>query len=188
MKHGWIALMLAVGTALTGTAQNAFDPAFGPDAIDFKQSRQLRNGKAEALDETAVRRTLGLEPAGANAEDRKWEAGKADAGAATTFEYVLVLKQPMVVGTIAVSPADFADNKGSRQGGELFYLKPGAPVPAGTDAAAWLKLEYQPAAPLVRFAVLPAGTKTQAFLFRDVRTGGTSRLPYWSFTRRGCSA
>ena len=181
----WPLALAAMLTALVAAAaEPAFAPAFDATAVDFARTRQFRDGAPAAADAEQVRRTLALDPAGANAEDRKWEAGAVPAGGEVRFEYLLVLKAPALVGTIAISPADFADNRGSRLGGELFYLKPGAAVPDTPESPAWERVEFAPAAPLLRFGLLPPGTRAQAFLFRDVRTGGTSRLPYWSFYAR----
>ncbi len=164
------------------TANDFFSPAFTADKIDMAQTRTFLNGTAQAADAAKVTRALGLNAPAGNWEEGRWDAGKVTTTDATTFEYLLVLKEPVTVGTMAIDLPDYPDNGGSRNGGELFYLKDsvsGAPNPA--DAAQWTKLEFVGVQPFLRFGILPAGIKSRAFVYRDIRTAGFSSISHWNF-------
>ena len=168
-------------------AQRTFEPAFSADAIDFNASRQYVNGKAGPVKPELLKKALGFYPRNANWQDKLWELGTAGEGGDTTFEAMIVLKQAVAVGTVALSYADFdpKKTKGSRHQGEMWYLKPGTTgMPDPKRAATWVKVEFGSAQPFVRFAALPPGAKARAFLYRDVRARGEARIRYWKFYRQ----
>ena len=163
---------------------DAFTLAFSADKIDMTLTRTSLNGKATPGDAAIVSRTLGLTSPDGNWEENRWEAGKVGVDAETTFDYLVVLKEPVTVGTVAIEPADFSTNTGSRNGGEVFYLKDNvSAAPNPVDQAQWNKIEFTGVQQLLRSAALPPGTKTRAFLYRDVRTAGSSSLAHWNFYR-----
>jgi len=186
-------LFVLVGTLLLGRLsalcadEVAFAPAFAETDIAYDQCRTFRDGQAAPVDPARVRTALGFLPADTNTESSaKWEGGEASsaAGRAIVFDYLVALKRPVAVGTLCVDPAD-EQYKGSKNNGELWYLKAGIwpPDPARTDQ--WAHATFAPAAPMTRFAVLPPGMRSQAFLYRDVRVAGLSRVEHWRvFGRR----
>jgi hypothetical protein len=163
----------------------AFAPAFSAEQIDFTLTRQWRDATSVPVEQARVLKTLGLQEHKASWEELKWEGGTAAGGGTpTTFRYLLVLKAPVAVGAMCATPAE-EGKKHSLNGGEVWYLKPGAVMPPNPeDPVQWVKVIFPPAQPLLRFAALPPNTKSQAFLYKDVRTGGASCLDYWHFYAR----
>ncbi|MDZ4740968.1 MAG: hypothetical protein SGJ03_13865 [Alphaproteobacteria bacterium] len=167
---------------LTSSAAYAdfFAPAFGPDDIDWTQTRQIIDGKASEANQALVKKILGFRANEGNWDESKWELGLPSDGKEHTYQFLIVLKKPVAIGAIAANKADPDEYKGSGNGGEVFFLKADSklPVDAG-DANAWTKVEFAPAQPHVRFAPLPVNTKTQAILYTDHRAYGTSIVTYF---------
>ncbi|MCY3024349.1 MAG: hypothetical protein NTW87_35685, partial [Planctomycetota bacterium] len=201
-----LAVLLATGAtpiwsparpALAWSAEEkVFEPAFGPEQVAFDLTKQMAGatpslacGAASAADPERVSKALGIYTGGTNWEEKKWEAGKVTQAGTTVFQYLLVLKQPVEVGSMCACPADLGTYKGSQNNGDVFYLKPGAAMPPNpADDAQWVKAEFGPGQPPgMRFFVFPPGTKTQAFLYRDVRVAGQATLDYWRFYKRRLS-
>ncbi|MCX7934098.1 MAG: hypothetical protein N3A66_02430 [Planctomycetota bacterium] len=176
-----IALALAAafgGEARAGEGEKVFALAYTADDIDLANCQQIVNGKAASAEAEQVKRTLGLFPADGNWEEKVWTLGGGAAGAETVYEMLVVFKQPMAIGTIAVSPANLGDNQGSANGGEIFYLKPAAQAADPRQAEAWQPVDFAAMAQHLRFAVLPPGVKSRALLYRDKRVAGAARLLY----------
>ena len=168
--------------------EKAFEPAFGPEQIDFAQTKQFVGDVAAEADPERVQKALGFYAAGGNWEQKKWDLGKTTQAGTTVFQYLLVLKQPVEVGSMCACPADLGSYKGSQNNGEVWYLKAGAAVPQGkspADDAQWIKVEFGPGQPPgMRFFVFPPGTRTQAFVYKDIRVAGQSAIDYWRFYKR----
>ncbi len=177
-------LRIAALVLLTAGVAYGFTPAFEPDAIDSEHCRQWRDGVASNVAPETVRHVLGFHDARANGEAVRWVGGKAAEGGETRFDYLVTLMQPVAVGALCV---DVADEKfaGSRNNGAVWYARPDAPVPPDpAKPEQWLPVVFGPSEPVTRFAVLPPGTQTRAFLYRDVRVAGVSRVDHWRFFRQ----
>lgn len=176
------------GAALAGAAlaadwetvpRKVFWPAFTAEAIDFNQCEQSVNGVAQAADEWRIRRTFGLIPAGGNWKDHIWTIDAAATSNETTYGFLVVLKQPVVVGTLSVSPADVAEPRGSVNGGELFYVTGDVDkVPDPSMEAEWTKVKFAAPAQHLRFCALPKGTTVKALYYKDVRRRGAAQVIY----------
>ncbi|MHC4503302.1 MAG: hypothetical protein ACYTFI_08365 [Planctomycetota bacterium] len=180
-------LPAAIALLAGPVAGGVFDPAFTADDIDFAASAQYAGDERSPLDAAAVRRALGLEDADGNWETPRWILGKATGGKETVFSALVVLKRPVEVGTIGLNYADLDPGKfkGSRTGGEVWYMKSGAPgLPDPRERSRWVKLDLGGVQPFIRHAVLPARTRSRAFLYRDVRVGGEASIMYWRFYRK----
>ncbi len=179
-----IAALFVVTSGSLRAEEAAFTPAFSPDNIDWTRTRQFVDGKPADPDAARVKKALGFHPAGSNWDELKWEIPAVTDGKEHTYEFLIVLKAPATVGTLCINAADSDDNRGSRDGGHVLYLKPGATLPATTaDPAAWVKVSLEGPQPYLRYAVLPPATLTQAFLYRDARAAGVARLTYWHFNK-----
>ena len=177
-------ILFLSAAALRGGEEKIFQPAFEADAIDFAQTRQFLNGAAAAADAEKVKRALGLAPT-ANAEENQWLIAADKAKAESTYHFLLVLKEPVAVGTICANEANMGANKGSRNGGEVYYLNADAgAAPDINDAKQWTKIDFAPVQPFLRFATLPPALKARAFLYMDVRSGGAAMLTYWRFYKK----
>lgn len=159
---------------VAASAARGMEPAFGWADVDVARCAQWVDAQRAPVSEDVLRGALGFEVDG---EKAPWVAGSAEEGGkGTAFSYLVVLKQPVAVGALAVDSAD-EKYKGSLNNGELFWLKPsvsGEPDPAA--AASWVRVEFGGPQPYARFAMLPPGTRTRAFLYRDLRVAGESRL------------
>ncbi len=177
---GWRPVMAAILMVCVLSARGqGFVPAFGADDLDDAHCRGYRDGVATSAPPAAVRLALGLHAPDANGEAHPWIGGTAVEGRTTRFDYVVVLKRPVAVGSLCVDVAD-EQYRGSRNQGELWYLKPDAPVPPSPDKPEqWVPVVFPPAQPVTRFATLPPGVQTRAFLYRDVRVAGVSRVDHW---------
>lgn len=168
---GVLAVMAA--TAWAG----GMEPAFRFEDVDVARCGVWTGPSRQPVAEEAVRTVLGLGKD--DGETAAWVGGSA-AGTATpvTFDYLVVLKHPVPVGTVAIDPAD-DPYKGSVNNGALLLLKPtvqGDPDPGSADQ--WDPVEFAPLQPYARFAALPPGRTVRAFLYRDVRVDGESRLKH----------
>jgi len=174
---GVLALLFAASPPVA--AEAAFAPALTEDVIDLAQCRQYVNGREAPAQPDRVKRALGFVHAGGNWEENKWEVSGGVDGEETRYDFLIVLKRPVAIGTLAVGPADFGSRVGTVNGGELFYLKAdyaGRPDPARTDA--WVKAEFAAPAQFMRFCTLPPATRTRALLYRDVRVRGAASPLY----------
>lgn len=185
MKTTRISLLLVAPLlSILSAAALAFTPAFDAESVDFALCRQWRDGVASNASPDAVRLALGFHEADANGEAHPWTGGDAVEGRETRFDYLVVLKQAATVGALCV---DVADEKyaGSRNNGEVWCARPEAPMPPDpAKPEQWLPVPFGPGQPLTRFAVLPPGTLSRAFLYRDIRVAGTSRVDHWRFFRQ----
>ena len=135
---------MCAGAAPVEAAERAFAPAFAEDAIDLAQCRQYVNGKASPADPKRVNRTLGFFPADGDWEENVWEVSGGADGTETVYQFMVVFRQPVQIGTLSASPADVG-SKGSSNSGELYYLKPdegGTPDPARQAGAAGRRCGY----------------------------------------------
>ena len=117
-------VMLTVAAPAAFSQESAFAPAFGEEALDLPHCRQFINGQGSPANPEQVKRTFGFYPAASNWEDRVWEIAGGVDGVETTYGFLTVLKQPVGIGSLSITPADIGA-KGSSSGGQLFYLKPG---------------------------------------------------------------
>ena len=166
-------------------AERAFEPAFDPELVDWSLTRQFVDGKAAEPDGSKVKKVLGFYD-GPNWDREKWEQRPESDAGEHTYQYLVVLKKPVAVGALCANAGDPpGEYKGSRNGGEVFYLKADAPLPSDLRAGseAWVKVGFGGAQPFLRFATLPPNTKSQAFLYTDVRAAGPACLTYWQFYR-----
>lgn len=158
-----------------------FAPAFTPEAVDFEQSKQFVNGQAAPADPLRIKKVLGFADSKANGQEQLWEAEAAEGRAENEYRFLIVLKAPVAVGSLAIHAADW-NGEGSRSGGEVFCLKPDVQgVPDALQPEGWIAVEFASAQPFLRFAALPPGLSTRAFLYNDVRASGPAQLGYWRF-------
>ncbi len=183
-----IAILLAVAVgappaAKPATASGLFAAAFDFEAVDLAGTKQTQDGKEVPLAGEQLKRTLGLTANEGDFEKDRLELGATApvAPVRSAYELVLTLKAATAIGSVGVTPADGRD-KGSVNEGELWYLKADAPMPPDPkNAAQWVAVNFGEAQPFLRFATLPPGTSTRAFLYRDVRSEGRPALDYLHF-------
>ena len=175
-------LLVVMNISFTAAAlDRMFEPAFTADNIDFSQTRQFVNGKATEPNSEVVKKALNFSPPGSNWEDNKWQLSPERGVPECTYHYLVALKEPVLVGTICANGGNMCA-KGSRNGGDGFYLKPGfTGTPDINDEKQWTPVVFAPSQPYLRFAALPPGTKTRAFMYKDVRSEGASSLVYLHF-------
>lgn len=163
----------------------ALAPAFPAEAIDVAACRVYAGGKPSPVDEAAMRRCLGFADDGANFASGAWTATSPTPNDATDFAFLVVLRQPVAVGTICIQRADTGAEKLSLTGGSLAMLKAGvAGAPDPAVEGQWQALEFADPQPALRTAVLPPGTTTRAFLYRDRRARGDCGLNHWRILAR----
>jgi len=133
--------------------------------IDFAATKGFVNGApAKDLPPEAIEGLLGMED---GRQGATWSLGDAP-GKATTFQYLLVLKTPVEVGSLLLAAS--GPMKAS-------CLKAGAAVPARPDASAdWAPVEFPPGQSGGQMATFDKGFKTQAILLTDAREHGRSEI------------
>jgi len=184
-RRTWLTVMgMVLGVAASAWGQAVtFESPFTAEQIDLPQCRQFRNGVASNAVPETVKTILGFNPTGVNREPIKWSAGQVADGKETTFDYLVVLKQEVDVGSVWVDVAD-ETYKGSKNNGEVWYLKKGvAGTPDPAKADQWVKVSFGTFVSWGRAATLPVGVKSRAFLYRDIRVGGTSIVDHWRWFR-----
>jgi len=155
-----------------------FTPAFDWQDVAAEECAQWNGAAKSQASAESLRCVLGFE---GNARKNLWSAGRVARGTGeeTTFSYLIVLARPVEVGTVMLDPVD-DKYRGSVNNGEMYVLKEtvtGAPDPFKENQ--WTKVEWAPVRPFIRVGVLPPKTKTRAFLVRDVRIDGESRVEHW---------
>ncbi len=120
---------------------------------------------AKPVDEGLLWEILGLVPGNPG---HRWSAGdKHNDSQPGRFEYLLVLKKPVVVGSLFV--------RGTA--GKIYLLKAGAAVPADPhQSQAWLPLDAPGSQSVALVTTLPARQTTQALWLVDELTQGTSQI------------
>lgn len=135
--------------------------------VDLAACQLFTNGAVpgRAAAAAGVLNVLGLGTRGAT---ENWVAGHGNGQDATRFQYRLVFRQPVAMGSLFL--------RGSGRF-TIRTLKPDAAVTAGpADAAAWVPVAVpasQSAGQTVTFAT---GFQTQALLFEDAREHGRSEI------------
>jgi len=162
--------LTATGTAAVST--DSAEPMLAITAadLDLESSRTFQNGKADAPPSASLlRRLLGIESGG---EPAPWSAGQAEA----TFQYLLVFRQPVAIGSMLVCGA-----------GPLTVasLKPdvtGAADPAVSSQWAAVAIPaHQSGGQMLTF---PPEFKTRALLCTEARTYGRSEISLWRLFRQ----
>jgi hypothetical protein len=176
---GLLSLLLFLAAVPVLAADAVFEPAFTPGDIDWAHTRQFVDGQPAEPDAARVKKALGF-AAAANWEESKWEIAAATDGKEHVHQFLIALKSPVAIGSITANAADPDEPKGSRNGGVVSYLKPGAAIPADPrEAAPWIAVEFKGPQPHLRTAALPPNTKTQALLYTDIRVANAAQLIYF---------
>ncbi len=182
-------VVLAAGAA----GGDAFSPAFPFSIVDLELTRTLVDGEALDVDPNRVARTLGFDEVAprldrwSDRESEVWRLGAASGDAATEFGALLVLKEPVAIGSVALGAETLDHRLGDAMPplGRLWYWRPGATdVPDPDRADFWVPVEFAPGQPFVRFAPLPPGTTTRGFLYRETRPSGEAWVRHWRFYER----
>jgi hypothetical protein len=161
---GFVAITIVGFSALRAApiAQNE-DLALTAADVDTAASYSIAAGKKQAANADLLLEVMGLLPVD---RDVAWSAGEPRDWKESVFQYVVVFKKPVAIGTL------FAFGGGQ----QVSYLKAGASATADpADAKAWLPLDvpgHQTGATVVPF---PKET-TQALLFTDRLNNGPSEL------------
>jgi hypothetical protein len=179
-QHRFVAWSLLFLAALSVRAEqaasNAFEPAFDLGQVDLAKTRKIWEGRAEEIKPDALRKLLGLGARGFVG----WELGTSGEKE-RPFQLLLVLKEPIAVGAVFCATADEV----WEPRGEVRYLREGQTLPAElTREEAWAKVAFEPSRYPGRYAALPPGTRTQAFLYTEARDRFQSRLTAWHFFKR----
>lgn len=170
----WLALALS-GTWSLAPGLAGAAPLPGPDSalavedVDVGACRTVANGTGTAVNADAMLYSLGLAPLppGRLPYQLAWSAGSspADAAEGVTFQYLVVFRRPVTVGSVLCTTAEVA------------CLKPGlegAPDPAVAEQ--WAPIPIPAAQGGVRLAVPEKPVTTRALLFTDRLKWGRSVL------------
>lgn len=162
---------LALASVQAGQTTTPFESAVNAEDIDTNLSRQRIGETDSVVQSPALLGALGFKPG------QIWSAGKGERDTKSTFQYVLVFKNPVAIGSFYLSPAEgwgFV----SRQ---VQMLKPDA-APDSKNDQDW---EAVPASiPSAGLHVLPPAAKTRAFRVIETRNEGTSEIRGWFFFKR----
>lgn len=148
-----------------------FEPAFPFSAVDLEHTRSFEDGESQKMGEQYVRMILAFPYRRHHRMRPFWEAGRPG-GEKKTYHYRIALERPVPVGAVSCTF------------GDVYVLKPDAPYPGDpTQPDHWRKLPRVPTSGALRLSVPDPGLTTRAFLCRDVRDRGASRLSHWVFFR-----
>jgi len=170
---GMLCALLIAACACRG-GEVPFEPAFGPEAIDAANCKQIINGTESPAAQPMVLSALALK------NGPVWKLERTQGHARKTIHYILALTSPVQVGTISVSMPDW-DGFVSRT---VSVGKAGVDTPKFDNEKDWDVLATNPPNAAWGFYTLPAGAKTRFFRVSEVRTEGTSFLEYWRFYKK----
>ena len=161
----WPAVALVCLGVLLPVAARAQESAVAKADLNVAACRTLHDGASQAIDEGVLWEILGLVPPNPS---HRWSAGeKRSDGKPTRFDYLIVLKKPVAIGSLFV--------RGTA--GKVFLLKPGSQVPSDPQPGPqWLPLDAPPSQSGALVTPLAAGQTTQAVWLVDERTEGTSQI------------
>jgi hypothetical protein len=139
--------------------------AIGKSDLNAAACRAFADGAGKPVDEGLLWEMLGLVPTNPG---HRWSAGeKPNDSRKGKFEYLVVLKKPVAVGSLFL--------RGTA--GKVFLLKAGAAVPSDPhESKDWLPLEAPASQAGALVAAVEPKQTTQAIWLVDERTEGSSQI------------
>lgn len=159
----WAILILSAWPTLVSAA-GPLDLAITAGDVDFAASKAWRADGEKPVDEADLMSVLGLDKI---PNQRTWIAGDVKGGTRADFHYLIVLKQPVSIGSLLA----FGTAK------QVSYLKAGAPLPKSpSDSANLVSLSPPVRHSGGRLYTLDAPIQTRALLLSDLDTPRRSEV------------
>jgi hypothetical protein len=166
----WITSRVVVA----GQAEAAFEPAFGPEAIDAAQCRQIVDGAESPAPQPQVLSMLALKNGPAWRPERVKEHKQA------AYHYIVALSAAAPIGAIAISGPD-GDGLISRS---VAIAKPDVTAPKFDSEKDWDVLAPTAPGRASSLYTLPPGAKGRVFRVSEIRHGGSPSVESIRFYKK----
>ena len=149
-----------------------YEQAFPFSMVDTEKSAAFEDGERREIGENLLRRIMGYSYRSVHRMPPHWEAGRPR-GEKRTYHYRIALRQAVPVGSVSCTM------------GNVYALKGDAPFPGDPqNPAHWRKLPRANTTGALLLSVPDPGFSSRAFLCKDVRSRGASRLYHWMFFKK----